>query len=472
MADLKKLRALVKKHGVQYIDLKFSDLIGDWHHITIPVSSLKPDLFKVGVGVDGSSLPGYTSIERGDMLALPDADTAFIDPFYERPTLSFICDIMSVGKNVEEYSRNPRRVVRDADKYLKKMIPGTDLIIGPEFEFHIFDDVRFYYGPEQGYYFVDTSEAEWNTGGEGGKNLGYKVQYKHGYHAAPPKDRTYNIRSEICSLISDVGVNVKYHHHEVGGASQHEIEPDLTEMVLMSDQSMMVKYFVKNYSYSLGKSATFMPKPLFNEPGSGLHVHQYLAKNRKSIFYDRKGPANFSKLGLYYIGGLLKHAGALFAFTNPSTNSYKRLVPGFEAPVWGAYSVGNRTACIRIPGYIRNPAVHRLEFRPPDGTCNLYLAYAAMLMAGLDGIKNQIDPGEPVNKNLDLLPEKELKKIPLLPTSLTKALNALESDYDFLLQGGVFTEDLIQSWIKLKRRDVEEIRYRPHPWEFRLYYDK
>ncbi len=467
-----KLVKLVKQKKIEYIDLKFSDLIGSWHHITIPINSLTDELFKNGVGVDGSSLPGFTKIEKGDMIVLPDPKTIFVDPFFDLPTLSFICDIMEIDKAVLPYSRNPRRVVRDADKYLKKMMPGVSSILGPEFEFYLFDDVKFHQGPEEGYYFIDSEEAEWNTGREGTKNLGYKVQYKGGYHAAPPLDRTFNIRSEMTSLLKDVGINLKYHHHEVGGGGQHEIETAFEEMVTMADQSMVVKYFIKNHAFRSNKSATFMPKPLFNEPGSGMHVHQYLADKKGSIFYDKKGPARFSETGLFYIGGLLKHAAALFAFTNPSTNSYKRLVPGFEAPVWGTYSVANRTACIRIPGYIRQKEVQRFEFRPPDGTCNPYLAYAAMLMAGLDGIKNKIDPGQPVDKNLTYLPEKELAKIPLLPTSLTKALDALEKDYKFLLQGDVFTDDLIDSWINLKRKDVEEIRIRPHPWEFHLYYDK
>jgi len=473
MAMLDKLARIIKDNSIEYIDLKFSDLIGDWHHITIPASSLAPDLFKVGVGVDGSSLPGFTRIERGDMLVIPDPETSFIDPFFETPTLSFICDIMAVEKELEPYSRNPRRVVHDADKYLKSMIPGTSAMLGPEFEFYLFDDVRFNQGPGEGYYFIDSEEAEWNAAGrEGGRNLGYKVQYKGGYHAAPPKDRTFNLRSEITSLLMKVGIELKYHHHEVGGAGQHEIETKFESMPKMADQSMMVKYFVKNHAFRCGKSATFMPKPLFNEPGSGLHVHQYLADKNGSIFYDKKGPARLSKEGLYYVGGLLKHAPAVFAFTNPSTNSYKRLIPGFEAPVRGTYSVGNRTACIRIPGYQRNSKTHRLEFRPPDGTCNPYLAYSAMIMAGLDGIQNKIDPGEPFDKDITHLSEKELSQIPLLPTSLTKALDALMKDYKFLLKGGVFTEDLIASWEELKRKDVEQIRIRPHPWEFYLYYDK
>ena len=472
MPPLANLNKLVQKEKIEYIDLKFCDLIGGWHHMTIPVSSLNQELFTNGVGVDGSSLPGFTKIEKGDMIVIPDTTTVFVDPFFEIPTLSFICDIMAIDKEIEPYSRNPRRVAKDAEKYLKKILPGTSAILGPEFEYYLFDDVMFRQAPQEGYYFIDSEEAEWNTGREGEKNLGYKVQYKKGYHAAPPLDRTFNLRSEVCSLLKDVGIGLKYHHHEVGGGGQHEIEIAFDKLSTIADQTMIVKYFVKNHAFRHNKSATFMPKPLFNEPGSGLHVHQYLSDKKGSIFYDKSGPARLSKTGQYYIGGLLKHAAALFAFTNPSTNSYKRLIPGFEAPVWGTYSVANRTACIRIPGYIRKWQVHRLEFRPPDGTCNPYLAYAAMLMAGIDGIKNKIDPGRPIDKDMTHMPEKELKKIPLLPTSLTKALDALRRDYKFLLEGGVFTEDLIKSWIKLKRKDVDEIRIRPTPWEFHLYYDK
>ncbi len=472
MPALEKLKTLITKNKIEYLDMKFCDLLGILHHITLPADALNSELFKYGVGVDGSSMAGFTKIERGDMIALPDAETVFVDPFFDKPTLSFICDLMSVDKDVEEFSRNPRRITRDCHKYLQNILPGTKVVLGPEFEFYLFDDVKFHQSPEEGYYFIDSEEAEWNTGREGEKNLGYKVPYKGGYHAAPPIDRTFNLRSEMATLLADVGIGLKYHHHEVGGSGQHEIEVAFDEMCRMADKTALVKYFIRNHSFRSGKSATFMPKPLFNEPGSGMHVHQFISDDKGSIFHDKNGPANFSQTGLYYIGGLLKHAAALFAFTNPSTNSYKRLVPGFEAPVWGTYSVGNRTACIRIPGYQRQWKTQRLEFRPPDGTCNPYLCYAAMVMAGLDGVKNKIDPGSAVDQNMELLTEKELSKIPLLPTSLTKALDALERDYDFLLEGGVFTQDLIDAWIHLKRRDVEQIRVRPHPWEFYLYYDK
>ncbi len=468
--SLEKLNKIAKDKKVQFLDIKFCDLPGHWHHITLPISSLNKKLFTNGVGVDGSSLPGFSAIERGDMVLIPVASTGFIDPFFERPTLSMIADIMEVDAEVTPYSRNPRRVAGDAESYLDKVKKGLKMVIGPEFEFYLFDKVNFYQGPDQAFYKLESCEAEWSAG-QDEENLGYKIPYKKGYHAAPPMDRSFNLRSEIASMLADVGIGLKYHHHEVGAAGQHEIEIKFDTLLGMADKSMLVKYFVKNYCYQKNKSATFMPKPLFNEPGSGLHVHQYLADSKGSVFYDKNGPARFSQIGLYYIGGIIKHVDSLLAFTNPSTNSFKRLIPGFEAPVAGTYSVGNRTACIRIPGYQRDPKMMRFEFRPPDGTMNPYLAYAAMLMAGIDGIKNKIDPGPRLDKNLDKLPKEELAKIHQLPTSLNKSLNALEEDYEYLLEGGVFTTDLIENWIKIKRKEVADIRVRPTPHEFELYYD-
>jgi glutamine synthetase len=470
LVKMEKLAKMAKDNKVEFIDLKFCDLLGFWHHITLPIGSLNDQLFESGVGVDGSSMPGFSSIERGDMIMLPDAETAFIDPFFERPTLSMMGDIMEVGDKIVPYSRNPRRVTEDACSYLRKTVKGAEAIIGPEFEFYVFDKVRFFQGPEAAFYFLDTAEAAWKRS-EDEEALGYKIPYKKGYHAAPPMDRTYNLRSQISSMLADVGIGLKYHHHEVGGAGQHEIEVAFASMQKMADQTMLIKYIIKNQCFRMGKSVTFMPKPLYLEPGSGLHVHQYLADDKGSIFFDKNGVARMSKLGLYYIGGLLAHADSLLAFTNPSTNSFKRLVPGFEAPVAGTYSIGNRTACIRIPGYQRNPKTYRLEFRPPDGTMNPYLAFPAMLMAGLDGIKRKIDPGMPLDKNLDALPKDEMKAIHFLPTSLNRALDALERDNDYLLAGGVFTEDLLENWIKIKRAEVGAIQVRPTPHEFELYYD-
>lgn len=469
MGTRDSLRKTVKLNDIEFINLKFCDLVGAWHHITLPVSALDSSLFTSGVGVDGSSLAGFTSIERGDMILLPDSDTAFIDPFFERPTLSMIGDIMESSNSVLPYSRNPRRVAADAEAFVRKSVKGSTLMLGPEFEFYVFDKVNFYQGPERAFYYVDSAEAEWQAA-EDGENLGYKIPYKGGYHAAPPHDRTFNLRSEISVMLAAVGVGLKYHHHEVGGGGQHEIEIQFAPLLRMADRSMLVKYIIRNQCIRHNKSATFMPKPLFNEPGSGLHVHQYLADARGSLFYDKRGRCRFSQLGLHYMGGVLAHVDALLAFTNPSTNSFKRLVPGFEAPVAGNYSVANRTACIRIPGYQRNPKTMRFEFRPPDGTMNPYLGYAAMALAGIDGIKRKLDPGLPLDKNLDTLSPAELKRIHQLPVSLSRSLDALEADYKFLLAGNVFTEDLLESWIRIKRGEVTQIRIRPTPYEFELYY--
>ncbi len=466
---LPDLQKMANTNKAEFLDLKFGDLLGLWHHITLPISSLNRELMSHGVGVDGSSLPGFSSIEQGDMIMLPDPRTAFMDPFFERPTLSLIGDVMESADKIIPYSRNPRRVVADAQKYLHKTLPGTRSILGPEFEFYVFDKVNFFQGADSAFYHLDSVEAEWSAATDE-ENLGFKIPFKKGYHIGPPMDRTFNLRSEISVLLAEVGIKLKYHHHEVGSGGQHEIEVQFAPMPEMADQSMLVKYIVKNHCFRRQKSATFMPKPLFNEPGSGLHVHQYLANDKGSVFYAKNGPAMLSKTGLHYVGGLLKHVDAILAFTNPSTNSFKRLVPGFEAPVAGTFSVGNRTACVRIPGYQRDPKKMRIEFRPPDGTMNPYLAYAAMVMAGLDGIKNEIDPGLPLDKNLDKLSEDELAEIHQLPTSLTKALDALDRDHDFLLEGGVFTEDLLANWSALKRQEVTQIRVRPTPHEFELYY--
>jgi glutamine synthetase len=467
---IEKLSQLAKDHQAEFLDLKFCDLPGRWHHLTLPISSLGSELFKSGVGVDGSSLAGFSRIERGDMILLPDPATAFVDPFFERPTLSLIGDVMESGDQIRPYSRNPRRVASDAASYLGKTVKGASSILGPEFEFYIFDRVDFSQRPEHAFYRLNAEEAFWNSGLEEG-SLAYRIPYKRGYHVTPPLDRTFNLRSEIAVLLANAGVGLKYHHHEVGGAGQHEIEIELSPFLNAADKTFLVKYIIKNQCFRLKKSATFMPKPLFNEPGSGLHVHQYLADAKGSLFYDAKGPCRLSKTGLHYVGGLLAHAQSLLAFTNPSTNSFKRLVPGFEAPVAGTYGTGNRTACVRIPGYQRDPKKMRVEFRPPDGTMNAYLAYAAMLMAGIDGIKRRLDPGPPLERNLEELSPRELAKIPKLPSSLSRSLTALEADHDYLLAGGVFTTDLLESWVALKSKDVHELRSRPTPFEFELYYD-
>ncbi len=467
--DLVALQQRIKDEAIEYLDLKFCDMTGIWHHVTLPQSALTKDLCEFGVGVDGSSMPGFTSIERGDMVVLPDLSTAFVDPFSKHKTLSILGDIYDIvpGENALPYSRNPRRVARDGERYLEKMLPGCKAILGPEFEFYVFDHVDFGEQPGQTHYCVHSTETQLHPQNDA---HGFQMGYKRGYHAAPPLDHASDLRSDITTLLNQVGVGLKYHHHEVGTAGQHEIEVEFASLLAMADKAMLTKYIVKNECVRQGMSATFMPKPLFNEPGSGLHVHQFLAKDGASIFYDPNGPASFSKIGLHYIGGLLKHAASLLAFTNPSTNSYKRLVPGFEAPVVGCYSVGNRTACIRIPGYLKDPRKIRMEFRPPDGTMNPYLAFTAMLMAGLDGIENEIDPGAPLDQNLELLSDEERAQIPELPTSLEAALNALEVDHDYLLKGGVFTKDLVDHWIALKRKDVAEARQHPTTLEYMRYY--
>ncbi len=466
-----KIQNLIKEHAVEFVDVKFVNLLGEWHHITIPVERLTNNLFKNGIGVDGSSVSGFAHIKSGDMIVLLDPEATFIDPFWDRPTLSFIGDVVTVNGKTSPFSRNPRWIAQKAEAYLQKSGIATESVWGPEFEFYLFDHVSFEQCPENGYYYLDSNEAEWRSGDSGYPNLGYHVRYKGGYHVIPPKDKTHNLRSEMTEILKGCGVPVKYHHQEVGGAAQQEIEVMFGGLTEMADRTMIVKYVVKNCAMRHGKSATFMPKPLFNEPGNGMHVHQYLANEGKSIFYDAKDALGMSQIAKWYIGGILKHASSLLCFTSASTNSYKRLVPGFEAPVRGTYSVGNRNACIRIPGYQLDKSTYRFEFRPPDATCNPYLCYAAMLMAGLDGIKNKIDPGPPCNDDISQMSVEELRKIPQLPSSLQRACEALADDHDYLLEGGVFTEDVIGVWLELKMAQVAAIRIRPHPYEFRLFYD-
>lgn len=466
-----KIKKIVKDNAIEFVDVKFVDLMGEWHHITVPVERLTNSLFEHGIGVDGSSVSGFAHIKSGDMILIPDHNSVFVDPFWDRPTLSFIGDVVNVNGKIEQFSRNPRWIAQKAEKYLQKTKIATHSIWGPEFEFYLFDHVSFDQKPEAGYYFIDSNEAEWRSSDSSEANLAYQVHYKGGYHVIPPKDKTFQIRNEMTDILKSCGVPVKYHHHEVGGAGQQEIEVMFGNLVEMGDRSMIVKYVVKNTAFRYRKSATFMPKPLFDEPGNGMHVHQFLAKNGKSIFYDPKDELGLSQVAKWYIGGILKHASSLLCFTSSSTNSYKRLVPGFEAPVRGTYSVGNRNACIRIPGYQLDKTTYRMEFRPPDATCNPYMAYAAMLMAGLDGIRNKIDPGPACNDDLSAMSMEELSKIPQLPSSLQRACEALAEDHDYLLEGDVFTDDVIAVWMELKMSQVDAIRVRPHPYEFRLFYD-
>ncbi len=469
---LKQIFAMAKKNKVEFVAVKFVDLLGKWHQITVPSHELKPELFERGrgIGFDGSSVAGFTQVKAGDMIVIPAPDTGFMDPFAKLPTLSFLGEVIDVATG-EKFDRNPRFIAEKAEQYLTKTGYAPQSFWGPEFEFYLFDSVRYQNDAQHSFFEVDAREAQWNSGKDENPNLGNKIAHKGGYHAAPPHDRFFDFRSSLCKTMEQCGVPVKYHHHEVGGAGQMEIEVMFDTLTKMADRAMLVKYIVRNACFQAGLACTFMPKPLFGEPGSGMHVHQYLAKDGSSLFYKKGGLVNMSDLALHYLGGLLKHAPALLAFTNPSTNSYRRLVPGYEAPVRSSYSVGNRTAAVRIPGYLTDPKTMRYEFRPPDATCNPYLAFAAMLMAGIDGIKNKIDPGQPLNKDLFSLSKADLEKIPTLPTSLPEALDALERDHKFLLEGGVFTKDLIETWIGLKSKEVAALNLRPHPYEFELYYD-
>ncbi len=458
-----------KKNKVEMVDLKFVDLVGTWQHFSITTSELNLDLFKDGSGFDGSSIRGWKAIENSDMLIFPDPNTARLDPFTELPTLSMVCNVQDpITRAV--YERDPRGVAQRAEQYLKSTRIGDLSYWGPEAEFFIFDHASYDQTSNSGYYFIDSEEGIWNSG-EDGHNLGSRPRHKEGYFPVAPTDTQQDIRSEMVREMEKVGIYVEKHHHEVATAGQAEIDLRFDTLLSMADKMMMYKYIVKNVARRHNKTATFMPKPLFQDNGTGMHTHQSIWKDGKPTFAGKEY-AGVSKNCLYYIGGVLKHASALAAFTNPTTNSYKRLTPGFEAPVLLAYSSRNRSAGIRIPMYSPNPKAKRIEVRFPDPSANCYLAFSAMLMAGLDGIQNKIDPGEAMDKNLyDLAPE-EAGNIPTMPASLDEALNNLENDYQFLLKGGVFSEDLVEAWIGYKREnEVDQVRIRPHPHEFFLYYD-
>jgi len=472
-----------KENKVEAVDLKFLDFLGTWQHFTMPTSELNEDLFEEGSGFDGSSIRGWQPIHASDMLVVPDPGTAVIDPFMALPTLSLICDIMDPITK-ESYSRDPRNIAKKAEAYLKSTGIGDVAYIGPEPEFFIFDEVRFEQNQHTGFYSIDSSEGQWNTGrhldranDRSGKvietlNLGYKPRYKEGYFPVAPTDTQQDIRAEMVREMEKVGMRIEKHHHEVATAGQAEIDMRFADLVSMGDNLMWYKYIVKNVARRHGRTATFMPKPLFGDNGSGMHCHQSLWKDGAPLFYDESGYAGLSDTGRYYVGGLLKHAPSLLAFTNPTENSYHRLVPGYEAPVNLVYSQRNRSACVRIPITGSNPKAKRLEFRVPDPSCNPYLAFAAMLMAGLDGVKNKIEPPEPVDKDLYELPPDEATAIPQVPGSLDRVLDNLEADHEFLLDGGVFTADLIETWIDYKRtNELDPVRLRPHPHEFELYYD-
>jgi glutamine synthetase len=461
---------LIKQKNVQFIDLRFMDFPGLWQHTTLPISELTPDSFDHGFGFDGSSIRGWQAINESDMLLVPVADTAKIDPFLIHPTLSLICDVRDpITKKT--YSRDPRSISKKCIEYLKKAKIADRASFGPELEFFVFDSAFYDQGINFAKYYVESVEGIWGRGNEDPSNRGYKIRLKEGYFPPPPMDTLQTIRSEMVATLVELGIPVEAHHHEVATGGQCEIDMRYQDLLTMADNVMMYKYVVKNVAARHGKVATFMPKPLFQDNGSGMHVHFSLWKGDKPLFAGNKY-AGLSEMGLYAIGGILKHARALCALCNPTTNSYKRLVPGYEAPVNLVYSSRNRSAAIRIPMYSENPKTKRLEFRCPDSSCNPYLAFSAITMAAIDGIQNKIDPGDPVDKNLYELTGDELEKIGAAPGSLDEALDALEQDHDFLLQGDVFTADVVHYWIKYKREnEVDALRIRPHPYEFCMYFD-
>ncbi len=461
--------ALIKKHNIKMIDFKFIDFPFQWQHFSIPVDQFDESSFENGFGFDASSIRGWKSINESDMIIIPDPETAFIDPFIQVPTLSMICDVYDPITH-QQYERCPRSIAQKAINYLKYTGIADKAYFGPEAEFFIFNNVRFDSTINLAFYEIDSQEGIWDRGKKF-PNSGYIPRVKEGYFPVPPIDSFNDLRNEMVQTLISCGIEVEAQHHEVATGGQGEIDLKFAELVKCADQLMMFKYIVKNTARKNGYTATFMPKPLFGDNGSGMHVHQSLWKGGKPLFAGKEY-AGLSELALYYIGGLLKHAPALCAFTNPTTNSYKRLVPGFEAPVNLAYSQRNRSAAIRIPMYSNNPKTKRIEYRCPDPSCNPYLAFSAMMMAGLDGIINKIDPGEPLDKDIYDLPPEELKNVPQTPGSLGEALKALREDYEFLLRGNVFTEDVILTWINYKEnRELKDMALRPHPYEFALYYD-
>lgn len=469
---VEKILALCREHGVSLIDFKTVDLAGRWHHITIPTERFTEDTLTYGIGFDGSNF-GYASVEKSDMVFVPDPDSAHLDPFTAVPTLSMTGDVQIIDlPENRRFAQYARSVTQRAEEYLRETGVADKMVVGPEFEFYVFDRASFEAAPNHASFRVDAAEADWNTGLP--ESRGYQIGHHDGYHAALPQDSTYDLRNDICLKMADWGVKVKYHHHEVGGAGQLEVEVEPESLTEMADKTMITKYIIKNAAAKAGKTATFMPKPLYGEAGNGMHVHIWLWKDGRPLFFDPNGYSGLSDTALHFIGGLLKHAASLCAITNPSTNSFKRLVPGFEAPVTIGYATANRSSIIRIPAYAKTPAQKRFELRNPDATCNPYYAYAAILMAGLDGVLNKIDPHAngwgPYDFNLYNLSDEDKKKIQGLPKSLDKALDALERDHDYLAAGGVFPEELIGNWIKLKRREEEELSRIPNPAEFLRYY--
>ena len=461
--------------GIEIIDLKFTDVPGTLQHLSLPRVELTEENLHGGYGFDGSSIRGFKAIEESDMLLIPDPNTAYVDPFCRIPTLTMFCNVLDPLTR-DHYSRDPRWIAQKAEVHLKNSGMADTSFWGPEIEHFVFDSARFDQDQRSGYYFIDSDEGVWNSGQptslDGGRNLANRPHYKEGYFPTPPVDTFQDFRSEITMKLAHFGVHVEKHHHEVATAGQAEIDVRYDTLTRTADTVMLQKYVVKNVAWAHGKVATFMPKPIFQDNGSGMHTHQSLWKDGENLFYDSEGYALLSETCLHYIGGLLKHTPALLAFIAPTTNSYRRLVPGYEAPVNLVYSVRNRSACIRIPTYFSSPASRRIEYRVPDPSCNPYLAFAAMLMAGLDGIANKIEPGDPMDVDLYSLPPEESSKVKQVPGSLEAVLDALEGDHEFLLKGDVFTRDLIETWLDYKRtREVDPMRLRPHPYEFFLYFD-
>jgi glutamine synthetase len=460
-----------KDAGVKIVDLKFVDLPGVWQHFSLPVEDLNEDLFDEGIGFDGSSIRGFQLIHESDMLLVADPETAYVDPILGIPTLSLTCNVLDPITR-QRYSRDPRYIAQKAESYLKSTGVADVSYWGPELEFYIFDDVRYDQTAHCGYYYIDSEEGVWNTGRADAPNLGYKLRHKEGYFPVPPADAFQDLRSEIMLKLKEVGVHAEVHHHEVGTAGQAEIDMRYTSLTKMGDQVMFYKYVIRNVCKKHGKTATFMPKPIFGDNGSGMHTHQSLWKGKKNVFWDEKGYAQISQTAKYYIGGLLRHASALLGLCAPTTNSYRRLVPGFEAPVNLVYSQRNRSAAVRIPVYSKSPKSKRIEFRCPDPAANPYLCFAAQLMAGLDGIRNKIDPGQPIDKDLYELEPEEAAKVKSTPGSLGEVLDALEKDHHWLLAGDVFTPDVIETWLTYKRqRELAPVNLRPVPYEFFLYFD-
>mgnify|MGYP003382547648 FL=1 len=469
MSTPKTVLDLAKKAGAKMADIKFVDTFGTWQHFSVPIGEVTAEVFEEGFGFDGSSIRGWKSIEASDMLAMPDAGTAFIDPFCAVPTLSLTCTIAETGTK-EAYSRDPRGMAQKGEKYLASTGLADAAVFGPEAEFFIFDNVQYDAKSNGCFYSIDSEEGIWNSGRDEMPNLGYKIRYKEGYFPVAPTDTQQDIRTEMVLLMEELGIKVERQHHEVATAGQAEIDFRFDTLVKTADTMMLYKYIIKNVARKHGKTVTFMPKPMFGDNGSGMHTHISLWKKGKPLFAGSEY-AGLSPMALYAIGGILKHAKALCALCSPTTNSYKRLVPGYEAPVNLAYSARNRSAAIRIPTFSESPKAKRIEYRPPDPSANPYLCYTALLMASLDGILNKIDPGEPMDKNLYELPPEELAKVPQICGSLPEALDHLEADHEFLLKGDVFTKDFLEMWVSHKRKEADALRLRPHPYEFFLYYD-